>query len=132
MDAELLRGRGVTVLAQVRARLEDHRLVLGARATLVRAPGSAAYGMLMRLPADDLERLYAESSVASYRPEAVQVSLESGATVPALCYKLAAQLSARAPSAEYARQLLKLGVRLGLPEDYLAAIAQAAAASGEA
>lgn len=127
MDAQLLQRRGVRVAAQSRARLEGYKLVLGSRATLVRAPGFTAHGMLMELPAEDVERLYSEPSVAAYRPEPVRVVLENGQTSAARCYNLPGPLSTNQPDAEYARQLYELGLRLGLPDGYLSAIAAAAA-----
>lgn len=125
MDIDLLRQRGVAAGNPQRARLDGYRLVLGSRATLVPAPGSSAHGILMHLPREDIERLYDEPSLKAYRSEEVRVKLGDGQTVSALCYNLPQPLPRSAPDRNYARQLYELAVKLGLPDDYTAAISRA-------
>lgn len=126
MDAQLLRGRGVEVCHPTRAHAEGYRLVLGDRATLVRADGFTAHGMLMYLKREDVERLYADPSVSAYRPETVRVMLVDGTMVDAQCYNLPPPVSTGAPNRDYARKLHELGTRLGLPAQYLATIKEVA------
>lgn len=126
MDAQLLEGRGVRPSGLSHAHLDGYRLVLGNRATLVPTAGFTAHGVLMHVEREDLERLYADPSVSSYRPETVRVVLEDGKTMDALCYNLPQPGSSDAPNRDYARKLHALGTRLGLPAPYLAAIKQVA------
>jgi hypothetical protein len=125
MDANLLRARGMRVLDPQVARLDDFRLRIGARATLVPAPGRTAYGILMWMPADDLQHLYAEPSVSAYVPQAVEVTSSGGERVAATCYNLPEPLQDLRPNREYAQKLRDLAATLGLPPDYLAGIEQA-------
>ena len=125
MDAELLRGRGVRVSGARVARLENFRLSIGARATLIPAPGRTVYGILMWAPAEDLDRLCSDPSVSAYRPETVTVISSTGAGVEALCYNLAPSLHEFKLNQAYAQQLQRLAATLGLPPDYLAQIERA-------
>ena len=88
MDADLLRGKGLRVQDSRMARLDDCRLRIGARATLVPARGASVYGMLMQMPAEDLQKLYADPSVSAYIPQSVEVVLNDGVRVAASCYVL--------------------------------------------
>ena len=78
--------------------------------------------MVMALPIDEVEALYAAPSVADYRPEAVLARLEDGTLRAVLCYNLTAGAIAGANKA-YARSLHKLAERLGLPAAYLSFLA---------
>jgi hypothetical protein len=125
MDANLLRARGMRVLDPQMARVDDFRLRIGARATLVPAPGRTVHGILMWMPADDLQQLYAEPSVSAYVPQAVEVTSSSGERVAATCYNLPGPFQDFRTNREYAQQLRDLAATLGLPPDYLAGIEQA-------
>jgi hypothetical protein len=53
-------------------------LQISQRATLVPAPDGRVFGFVMDLAHSEVDRLYAEPSVAAYRPEAVMVELMDG------------------------------------------------------
>jgi hypothetical protein len=76
------------------------------------------HGMLLELTHGDIERLYAEPSVAPYRPEAVLAEPDEGEPVAALCYNLPSAPPDE-PNLEYVRKLRALATRLGLPAGYV-------------
>ena len=122
MDPDLLRGKGLDPVNPRRAGVRGMRLSLGERAALEVAPGGAVYGVLVELTHSEIERLYAETGVSMYRPEAVLAEPEDDAPLAALCYNLPAAPSTSQPNVEYARKLRDLAARLGLPSDYVRSI----------
>ena len=122
MDAEALRAREVEPMGIRTASVPGFALRIGRRATLVPAVGERAYGVLMELTQDELERLYADPSVQAYRPEAVLAELADGTRVAALCYNLVVPPSPDEANPEYAAKLRDLARRLDLPADYVARI----------
>ena len=58
MDESVLAGAGVTPHAPRKARADGYALKIGKRATLVKAPGSLAWGMVYALTPEDLAKLY--------------------------------------------------------------------------
>jgi hypothetical protein len=67
-------------------------------------PGRA-YGVIMSLAGDELERLYSEPGVQAYRPKAVVVHPASGGVISALCYNLPEPPPPDEHNAEYATKL---------------------------
>ncbi len=120
MDADALRAQGFDPRAPRLARVDDMALRLGARATLVPASGGVVHGVLMALTHAEVERLYAEPSVAAYRAEPVMAVLKDGSSVAALCFNLPDAPAAGTSNADYAAKLAVVTRRLGLPEDYIA------------
>ena len=118
MDEALLASKGVSPSSATVGHVDGYGLRIGGRATLVPDDASRAYGVLMTLPADDVRALYSDGSVADYVSESVSVVLPDGRTEDAVCYNLpGGKLEGANP--EYARSLLRLAGRLGLPDDYL-------------
>ncbi len=118
MDEQLLREKGVRASVPRIAYLDGYRLCIGRRATLLRDPGARAHGVLMRVTREDAEALYGDDSVRDYVAEPVNVTLPDGGVEPALCYNLPdGKVAGTSP--EYARALLELATRLGLPDEYL-------------
>lgn len=115
MDAEMLRAKGVQPINPRQACLPGFALRIGQRATLVPDPEARAYGVLMQLSNDEIERLYAEPSVRGYRPEAVVAELDDAAQVPALCFNLPAPPQPGEANEEYVEKLRDLARRVGLP-----------------
>lgn len=118
MDEDLLRRKGVEPSNFRLAVLDGYGLRIGARATLERAEGERVFGSLMDLTEEDLKLLYSEASVADY--EAVQVTAfgMDGGRTDAVSYILPMdKLSGRNP--EYARALLSVAEKLGLPDEHL-------------
>ena len=122
MDADLLRTKGADPVKIRPACVPGFALRIGQRATLVRNPGARAYGMLMELTHTEIERLYSETSVSTYRPEAVLSELADGSRVPALCFNLIVPPGPEEANSEYAAKLRDLARRLGFPSDYVESI----------
>lgn len=124
MDADLLRAQGFDPRDPRLASVAGRALLLGARATLVPASGGRVHGMVMALTHAEIDRLYAEPSVAAYRAEPVVAELNEGRGVAALCFNLPEAPSAADSNPDYAIKLAAVARRLGLPEEYIASIGQ--------
>jgi light-regulated signal transduction histidine kinase (bacteriophytochrome) len=77
MDSDILRQSQVAAVRPRRAFVDGYALRIGRRATLVPASGARAYGMVLALTHDELERLYATPGLEQYRPEAVVAHSEA-------------------------------------------------------
>jgi phytoene dehydrogenase-like protein len=122
MDEDVLREQGFRPAGARQARVDGFVLRLGARATLVPDPGQSVHGMLMRSNHDELDRLYAEPSVAAYRPEPVIATLANGESVAALCFNLPRASEGASSNRDYAAKLTAVARKLGLPESYIRCI----------
>jgi Gamma-glutamyl cyclotransferase, AIG2-like len=122
MDEGLLRSKGLQPTNVELASLLGMTLRIGERATLVPDAAGRVHGVVMTLTLDELERLYSDSGVQSYRPQAVLVHPQSGGTLAALCYNLPDPPAPGARNADYAQKLRVLGERVGLPPEYVASI----------
>ena len=122
MDEGVLREKGLSPEGRRAARVENFRLVVGERATLVPSAGGEAHGVLFSLTPGEVDALYSEESVSAYRPEAVCAQLADGSVVPALCFNLPAPPAAEERNPLYASKLRELAARLGLPPDYVSSI----------
>lgn len=122
MDELLLREKGLSPEGRRPACVENFRLVIGERATLVPSAGGEAHGVLFSLTPGEVDALYSEESVSAYRPEAVCAQMADGSVVPALCFNLPAPPAAEERNPLYASKLRELAARLGLPADYVSSI----------
>jgi hypothetical protein len=122
MDAESLKAKGFHPVNGRQAHVAGMALHIGRRATLVPDPVKCAYGFVFGLAHDEIDRLYAEPSVAAYRPEAVIAQLSDQSCVPALCFNLPPSNESEAANPDYAEKLRAVAGRLGLPADYVAGI----------
>jgi hypothetical protein len=117
MDRQALVDQGLRPGPARLAVVSEYQLHIGARATLVPSAAQTVWGVVMALPQDEVERLYAEPSVADYRPEAVIATQSDGETVAALCYNLPAGSHSGA-NKEYAKSLHALAKKITLPDSY--------------
>ena len=122
MDVEILRSKGLDPKEAVPAHVAGFALRIGDRATLVVDSAGAAHGVLMLLTHEEVEKLYSEESVRSYKPEAVIAVRDDGRQVPALCFNLVNAPSEDSKNPAYASKLRDLAARLRLPADYVASI----------
>lgn len=122
MDEAVLREKGLSPAGRRAACVENFRLVIGARATLVPSAGGEVHGVLFSLTHGEVNALYSEASVSAYRPEAVGAQLADGSIVPALCFNLSAPPASGERNPQYASKLRRLAARLGLPPDYVSSI----------
>ena len=122
MDAESLEANGFHPVNGRQACVPGMALRIGRRAMLVPDPGTSAHGFVFGLTHDEIDRLYAEPSVAAYRPEAVIAQLADRSCIPALCFNLPPSDEAVQANPDYAERLRQVAGRLGLPADYVADI----------
>jgi hypothetical protein len=118
MDVGSLEAKGFRPVDGRRASVSGMALRIGRRATLVPDPGKCVHGFVFGLTHDEIDRLYAEPSVAAYRPEAVTVQLADQSHIPALCFNLPSPGEIEEANPEYAEKLRIVSRRLGLPADY--------------
>lgn len=119
MDIDLLRGMGLRPEIVGPAKLPDYKIRIGNRASLVRAIGSASYGVLLDLPEEDASALYSRPEVDGYQPESVEVHLLSDESRQrALCYLLPQDKLGADMNTEYVVKLAALVRELGLPLEY--------------
>ena len=124
MDESLLASKGVRPMESVIGYVDGFSLRIGKRATLLPEANGRSYGVLMKIPSEDAAALYSEPSVADYVAEPVVVNLPGRTRVSAVCYNLpATRLTGTNP--DYAKELLTLATRLGLPDSHLEKIRSA-------
>ena len=122
MDDTLLQEKGINPVARRMASVENFRLVVGSRATLVPSAEATVYGVLFSLTHNEVDALYSEDSVSLYRPEAVCAKLADGSIIPALCFNLPVPPSPEERNQQYVSKLQGLGRRIGLPPSYVSSI----------
>ncbi len=122
MDPDLLASKGLDPGRPRIGSVADLELRIGRRASLVPRPGARTFGVVMRLGPDELERLYAESSVRDYEPTTVVVELERGGAVEARCYVLPVPPTVEERNVAYAEQLRTVAAGIGLPAAYVESI----------
>ena len=122
MDVDVLRGSSVVPSNPRRAYVDDFALRIGQRATLLPSAGARAYGMLMALTHQELERLYTAPGLEQYRPEAVLVQPLGGTSVPALCYNLREAPAPHERNPDYAMRLQRVLSKLSFPPEYIAGV----------
>ena len=122
MDAEALRANGFHPIGARQACVSGMSLRIGRRATLIPDSSKSVYGFVIGLSHTEVERLYADPSVAAYRPEAVIAQLMDRSCLPALCFNLPPSDEPVEANPEYAEKLRVVAGRLGLPADYAASI----------
>jgi hypothetical protein len=122
MDEDLLRSKGLRPENVELASVAGMSLRIGERAALVPDAAGRVHGVVMSLTPDELERLYSDPGVQSYRPQAVLVQPQSGGLLAALCYNLPAPPAPGARNPEYAEKLRLVGKKVGLPGEYVASI----------
>ncbi len=122
MDETVLAGAGVVPRAPRKASAHGYALKIGKRATLIKAPGSVAWGMVYAVTPDDLARLYGAPGLEAYRPEQIEVALENRAIISARVYNLPHPPAPDERNPDYAEKLKAAMTRLGFPADYVARI----------
>ena len=123
MDETVLAGAGVVPRSPRKASANGYALRIGKRATLVKAPGSVAWGMVYALTPDDLAKLYGAPGLEVYQPQQIEVALENRAIISARVYNLPQPPAPEEGNPDYAEKLKAAMTRLGFPADYIARIA---------
>src|SRR5512132_4510914 len=122
MDVDVLREANVVPVNPRRAYVDNFTLRIGQRATLLPVAGARAYGMLIALSRQELERLYTAPGLEQYRPEAVLAQPLEGAPTPALCYNLREAPAPHERNPEYAARLQRALSKLAFPPEYVASV----------
>lgn len=122
MDEALLKEKGANPQNRRLASVENFKLVIGQRATLVPSSGDTVHGLLFSLTQTEIDSLYAEPSVRQYRAESVVARLRNGEVVSALCFNLPEPPAATERNPQYAERLKTLAEHIGLPMEYVATI----------
>ena len=122
MDETVLAGAGVTPQSPRKACAHGYALRIGKRATLIKMPGSVAWGMVYSLTPEELAKLYGAPGLEVYRPEEIEVALENRAIIPARVYNLSQAPAPDERNPDYADRLRAAMTRLGFPADYVAQI----------
>ncbi len=122
MDDAVLAGAGVKPHAPRKAGAQGYALRIGKRATLVKAPGNIAWGMVYSLTPGDLAVLYGAPGLEVYKPEPIEVTLENRAIIPARVYNLPQAPAPDERNPEDAEKLKAAMRRLKFPADFIARI----------
>lgn len=122
MDAAALRAKGFHPANGRQASVSGMVLQIGQRATLIPDSAGCVFGFVMDLTHAEVDRLYAEPSVAAYRPEAVIAQLVEGPRIAALCFNLPPSDEPVTANPDYAEKLRAVATQLGLPPDYVTGI----------
>ena len=117
MDENVLRAKGVQPQAPRKAVVAGYRLRIGQRAMLVPEPEARTFGMVFALTDRELESLYAEPGLESYRPESVAASFDDGTVAAVTTFNLSDAVAAGEPNSEYAAKLRAVLERLGFPAE---------------
>jgi hypothetical protein len=120
MDEDVLRAQGVAPEEPRLAWVDGVALRIGKRATLVSMQPGRVHGLVMSLTAAELQHLYSQPGLESYKPQAVLAHLADGSVVAALCYNLVESTARCEAYPEYAMKLRAVARKVGLPEDYVA------------
>ena len=128
MDETILLKNGIKPTNPRKGYLNDYALKIGNRASLIPVENERSYGIVMTVDRDAIHNLYAETSVADYTPEEVNVITDTNDSVKAICYNLPLKLLT-GTNEHYALSLHKLAKRLNFPNDYLEKIRKMAKTS---
>lgn len=115
MDPAILKTKNVTPRNPRVAYATDYKLRIGKMATLLREKGAKAYGMVYALTHAEIHALYQGSGLDMYVSEALDVTLDSGATIPVLCSNLLTPPYDEESNPEYEAKLISCMQRLNIP-----------------
>ena len=103
-----------------RGRLDGWDISIQPRATLKPADQCSVYGILAEVAHADLDKIYAKDwfGFGAYLPEAVNIFIDSGAQVPALCY-IAWEMEGGKATIEYIDKMVEMALNYEFPEWYI-------------
>ncbi|WP_406054061.1 gamma-glutamylcyclotransferase [Streptomyces sp. NBC_01077] len=114
MDPDVLRGKDIEPRDGQQATAEGYSLRIGHKATLLRAPGTAACGMVYSLTHAELDRLYWGAGLDEYRAEPLLVRTSDGKVISVLCCNLLQPPAEHEENPGYAQSLREAMMRAGL------------------
>ena len=118
MDAEILIGKGLNPQDARLVYLAGYGLRIGERATLECSKDERAFGLVMQLSGEELEKLYSDKSLADYVPRRVVTTDMEGKSIAAITYILSMEKVSGSNSG-YATALAIAARKIDLPEDYI-------------
>jgi len=114
MVPDILKAKGVVPRNPRKGCAEGYELKIGNKATLLRAKGKIAYGILYSLTHEEIYSLYQGSGLNEYAAEAIMVKVQNEA-VPALCCNLIKPPKENESNSDYESKLEAAMKNLGLP-----------------
>lgn len=118
MDEDLLKNKGLHPVDTKLAHVTGYSLWIGERATLERNLNKRVYGTVMKLVAENLDKLYSEKSLEDYVPLEMFATDRDGNTIEVVSYILPME-KVSGSNSEYAKSLAGTARKLGLPGDYI-------------
>ncbi len=88
MDDSILKNLDVVAKNKRVAYVDWYRLRIGKNATLLREKSSKCYGVVCSIMHDDIYKLYIDTGLVNYVPEALLVSTDDSKSFAAICYVL--------------------------------------------
>ena len=118
MDESILKEKGFHPTSPVLAYIDGYCLRIGERATLIKSTGQRAFGAIMDLSEEELNRLYSDPSVVDYIPEQVIAHKIEGGAKNVLSYNLPKEKLV-GKNKDYAISLSEVAKKIGLPQSYI-------------
>lgn len=113
MDPDVLKNVGVNPDNPRVGYVENYRLKVGNKATLLRASGEKAHGVVYSLSHSDINKLYWGAGLNEYAPESLLAKVGSEA-IPVLCCNLVVPPNESEFNQEYAEKLKLCMKKLGV------------------
>jgi len=115
MDPKILMSKNVEPRNPRMGYANGYKLRVGNMATLLRQEDTKTYGLVYSLAYEEVDFLYTKSGLDMYISEALLVTLESGGSIPALCYNLLIPPADSESNSEYESKLTECMGRLNIP-----------------
>ncbi len=114
MDPDVLSQVGVEARNPRIASINDFALAIGNKATLLRAPGQRAHGVIYALTHAEIHQLYWGAGLDEYAAEALLADVD-GVSVPVLCCNLITPPAEGESNPDYEAKLRAAKIKLGVP-----------------
>ena len=105
------------------AKLSGYDIALDPHANIFPHPLASVYGILVQATHDELNRMYGVAGVGAFLPRAVLVTVNEARWIPALCFVPPGR-NDQSPDQAYLERLIEAATLRGLPQEYLARLAQ--------
>ena len=120
MDKSLLMEKGFHPFVIGPAVLNNFRIHIGERATLIPDDTKNVWGIVMELDEKETQLLYSEASVRDYQKTSASIKMiPSGATIHVYFYVLPERFNVSGSNPAYANKLLKLVRELKFDSAYI-------------
>jgi hypothetical protein len=113
MDPEILENAGVKPDNPRIGYVENYKLIIGNKATLLRAPGEKAYGVVYSLSHSDINKLYWGAGLNEYAAEALVAKI-GNEVIPVLCCNLIVPPNESESNPVYSEKLKASMKKLGI------------------